>query len=299
MIAGTILLLAASASAQLAPFQLIPVVRKSGGPAYVRKPTEKETKEMADEIARKLDALDDRLKEENAEFDRESFALAGGRPSREDLARALAKYPKAPIFLEMTILARRLRVYRDTGELPADIPDRAAIRALLEKPWERRTPMPALETDIVKLEAQVARYARLMLPKPAPSPKTETLPPPAAKPAPAPAAPSAPLELASDAGRGREQIDPIPPLLKQLFSPDPRQRALAADELAQHGAREAVTPLTLALADPDARVRASAALALGALGPVGTETLEALGEALRDKSEDVRFSARSALQRLQ
>ncbi|MBI5201065.1 MAG: HEAT repeat domain-containing protein [Elusimicrobia bacterium] len=298
MFAEVLLVLAVSGRAQIAPFQVVPVIRKLGGPAYVRKPTKDETKLMADEIERRLAALDQRLKDENAEFDRESLSLAGAMPEK-DLARVLAKYPKAPLFLELTILSRRLQAYQETGELPADIPDKDAIRELLEKPWEKSAPMPELETDIVKLEAQVARYARLMEPKlaaPKPAPEKPLPEAPAVEndlPAPPP-----PVELAADAGRGREAVDPVPALLNQLFSPDPRQRALAADELAQHGAREAVTPLTSALDDLDARVRSSAALALGALGPLPPESLEALGFALKDRNPDVRLSARTALERL-
>ncbi|MBI4347147.1 MAG: HEAT repeat domain-containing protein [Elusimicrobia bacterium] len=308
------------------PGGLVPVVDRGGGPAYARKPTSEEKATMAAEIERRLEGLDRRLKDENSAFDREAHKLAAlndvvdayppdspeVREAKVEMRRILELYPKAPIFLEMTLLARRLQIYKETGELPPDIPDREAIRKLLDNPWERvamKDPTRevvktfALEKDIARLEKQIARYARLAGPKlaaqPA-APKAEPLPPtPPAPPrlqAPAPPKP----ELAEDAGLGREEIDPIPRLLEQLVSADARQRALAADELGRHGeaARPGLHLLTLALSDPQARVRASAALALGGLGPLPQESMAALEAARQDKSDDVRFSAKAALQRL-
>jgi len=105
------------------------------------------------------------------------------------------------------------------------------------------------------------------------------------------------VRFEADAGTGRPENDPLPFLIAQLSSAEPRRRARAADELGKRGAATAVPALRRALSDRDRRVRASAVLALGNAG--GADAVRAdLRRALRDKDEDVRFSAEIALERL-
>jgi HEAT repeat protein len=127
----------------------------------------------------------------------------------------------------------------------------------------------------------------------------ESFPPGA--PAPERASPAAPeAGIVEDKGTGKPEIDPIPALIAQLSSSDPRRRARAADELGKRGAAAgiAVPALRRRLEDRDRRVRASGALALGSVASASVEVEADLRKALRDKDEDVRFSARIALERL-
>ena len=131
---------------------------------------------------------------------------------------------------------------------------------------------------------------------PAPRLPAETLPespllPPAAAPT------QAEVRFEADAGTGRPEHDPIPFLIAQLSSEEPRRRARAADERGKRGAAAAVAALRRALSDRNSRVRASAVLALGNAGDADAVRAD-LRRALRDKDEDVRFSAAIALERL-
>jgi len=108
-------------------------------------------------------------------------------------------------------------------------------------------------------------------------------------------------DIVADAGAGKPENDPVPVLIEQLRSAQPRTRARAADELGKRGAAAAaaVPALRRALAsDGDRRVRASAALALGSAGSPAKGVVAELRRALRDKDEDVRFSAGIALERV-
>jgi hypothetical protein len=107
-------------------------------------------------------------------------------------------------------------------------------------------------------------------------------------------------EIVPDAGTGKPENDPIPALISQLLSKNPRTRARAADELGKRGlaAEPAVPALRRALKDRDRRARASAALALGSAGGRTKGVEGDLRIALRDRDEDVRFSAGIALERL-
>ena len=107
-------------------------------------------------------------------------------------------------------------------------------------------------------------------------------------------------EIMPDAGTGKEQIDPLPLLVKMLSDEDPRKRARAADDLGKRGARAAAAEPALrgALKDADKRVRASAALALGNLGPAADAAVPALVAALKRGPEEVEWSAAVALGRI-
>jgi hypothetical protein len=107
-------------------------------------------------------------------------------------------------------------------------------------------------------------------------------------------------EIVPDAGTGKAETDPLPPLLKLLADADPAKRARAADELGKRGARaaSAAPALTVALKDEDKRVRASAALALGNLGAAADAAVPALVAALKRGPEEVGWSAAVALGRI-
>ena len=111
-------------------------------------------------------------------------------------------------------------------------------------------------------------------------------------------APASDIRFERDAGAVESAIDLLPELIAQLSSPDPRQRALAADELGQLGraAGGASHALRRALADADRGVRASAALALSGIG-LTPEIRADLRRASLDLDEEVRFDARAALLR--
>lgn len=300
----------------------MPVASKAAPGARVRQATPEETRELARALERRLEALHETLRAQNADFDRASLELAGAarwfasvppessewERLQAELQRILDKYPKASLILEMTIAARRLQVYRETGELPADVPDREQIRLLLENPWDRIVRDPReeptttfeLEKDILALARQIERFNRLPETQAARKPAE----PPLRTPAPLPEKPVArgarQLELEQDGGTGREAVDPVPGLIALLASPEPRKRALAADELGRRGAAspEAAAALRKALGDDAARVRASAALALGGFGERGRRLAEELRFLMTDPSAEVRFSARTALDRL-
>ncbi|MFA6031050.1 MAG: HEAT repeat domain-containing protein [Elusimicrobiota bacterium] len=283
---------------------------------------------QARDLERRLDDLERRFREMDRKLMRESLEVLhvdavlsryppGSKEAEEAESRAKdildeAKR-EAPLILEMTVLSRRLQTYRETGTLPAGIPDLYAVRRLLEKPWTERTETPMSERELPALMRQLLRYDELSGRPPRLEaawvlPSASTLPAKgrgAALPqAPRPpertsaAAPAAALERG--AGRGREHYDPVPALIGLLSSKVPLSRALAADELGRRGAAaaSAVPALRAALGDPDAGVRSSAVLALGGIGGLPAEVVAEVRRALLDRDEDVRFSARVALRRL-
>ncbi|MCX5788248.1 MAG: HEAT repeat domain-containing protein [Elusimicrobia bacterium] len=280
------------------------------------RPAAADTNGSAAAIERRLDELSARLKRQNAAYERESLAMlseltgideaepgsASARRAEKAVALLREKYPNAAMFLEMTILARRLQAFKETGRLPAAVPDSKAILDVLREPWKKTAPLPDLELSLPKLIKQLRRYESLTPPalRPAKRGAPETFPASADKPKAAASPPPRAPALERDAGRGRMETDPIPELILQLSSPDPRRRALSADELGARGgaAARAVPGLRRALSDPDARVRASAALALGSMGRLSPEAVEDIRRACLDKNEDVRFNARRALELL-
>lgn len=103
--------------------------------------------------------------------------------------------------------------------------------------------------------------------------------------------------VAKDNARGEEALRKA---LARLKSPDPQERASAADELGRRGQRfrkeiaQALRPLMVS--DPESVVRAAAGRALGRLG--AREALPELVKALADRSPEVRVVAAAALWRL-
>ena len=201
-----------------------------------------------------------------------------------------------PLVLRIALRARQLEKYRKTGSLALAEGEIAEIQDALLHPRTAIPPAKPLPLDIVELRKYLDDWWKPAKDKG----KKETLPPARALPRRPDLEPSAPA-LARDAGRGRQEIDPVPALLEQLVSADPRQRALAADALGtrgEQGARLAVPALRQALHDADGRVRASAVLSLAAVAGRDPDVVEELREALTDRDADVRFSAHAALRQL-
>jgi gas vesicle protein len=201
-----------------------------------------------------------------------------------------------PLVLRIALRAHQLQKYKETGSLALEEGEIEDIREALLHPRTAIPPSKPLPLDIVELRKYLDDWW-----KPAKDRgRKETLPPAQALPRRPALEPSAPA-LARDAGRGRLEIDPVPALLEQLASPDPRQRALAADALGtrgEQGARLAVPALRQALHDEDGRVRASAVLSLAAVAGRDPDVIEELRQALADRDADVRFSAHAALRQL-
>ncbi|MDX6769423.1 MAG: HEAT repeat domain-containing protein [Elusimicrobiota bacterium] len=202
----------------------------------------------------------------------------------------------APLLLELTAGALRLQAFKETGVLPDEAPDAEELLAAIMAPWQPSRPEVELPAgDLRALERQLERWS----PKPArrPEPLVAAAP---ASPAARPLVAGLPARFARDAGTGRVRTDPVPGLLADLSAPEPRRRALAADELGGLGpaAAAAAGPLRAALSDPDARVRASAARALGVLGVRDPELRRSLEGLLLDASAEVRLSTKAALARL-
>ena len=179
-----------------------------------------------------------------------------------------------PMIEQLTAMARALDRYRRTGELPeVDVvplpPDDA----------------PPSEPEVAALSLDLRALMRQLRVRERPAPARDA-PALVARRRPAPTAPARP--------------DPVAALIEQLLSPDPRRRALAADQLGQRGAdaARAVPVLRGALHDSDRRVRASAALALGDIGRVPLDAIVDLRRMLADPDPDVRFSSQTALARL-
>jgi hypothetical protein len=201
----------------------------------------------------------------------------------------------AALELKTALLAEQLQRYKETGVLsptpPATV---ASLRKLIDSPWvvwEGRKPVASLSLDLAILQKQLRRWQQ----------KAESFPVPVkTEPPPAVAGGLIGSGFERDRGTGNPQSDPIPELIDQLSSDQPRRRALAADALGSRGAAAAAAAPALgrAMSDPDRRVRASAVLALGAVGSVSESVLDDMRRALSDKDAEVRLSAQLALRRL-
>ncbi len=200
----------------------------------------------------------------------------------------------AALELKAALLADQLQRYKETGVLsPTPAATVKRFKLLIENPWTLPASTPevaALSLDLIKLQKQLRLYKAEILS----APEKQSPPPTAGTSADRP-------RFERDAGRGSPENNPIPGLIVLLSSPEPRGRALAADELGNAGAAAApaVPALRRALTDPDRRVRASAAAALGSIGDAGLSVAADLRRALRDPDEEVRLSARAALRRLE
>jgi len=212
--------------------------------------------------------------------------------AKEDLSRLIRQYRASATAaaVQTTLIARRLQAFRETGVLPPEVQDDGSLARAIDSDAPAMPEARKLPLDLVALakELGLPPPPRAALPAAPPliARRAESV-----KPAPA---------FMRDAGRGRAQVDPVPALIDQLSSEEPRLRAFAADELAGQGAAAvvAVAALRHALSDSDARVRSSSATALGSIVPPDSEVVDDLRRALVDKDVDVRFSARAALRRL-
>jgi hypothetical protein len=201
----------------------------------------------------------------------------------------------AALELRTALLAEQLQRYKETGVLsptpPATV---ASLRKFIDSPWavwEGRKPVASLSLDLAILQKQLRRYQQ----------KAESFPVPEKHEDPPPlAVGNGGSGFVRDRGTGNPQTDPIPELIDQLSSDQPRRRALAADALGSRGAAAAAAAPALgrAMSDPDRRVRASAVLALGAVGSVPESVMDDIRRALSDKDAEVRLSAQLALRRL-
>lgn len=214
---------------------------------------------------------------------------------KAELARIVREHHAAAISsaVQSTLIARRLQAYKETGVLPPEIPDDGSLARAID------SDSPAIP-EVAMLPLDLEAIAKTLgLPAP-PARRREVLPD--AQPAVARRAPAGkpPPAFMRDAGRGRAETDPVPALIAQLSSEEPRLRAFAADELAGRGAAAApaVFALRRALSDADPRVRSSSITALGSIVPPDSEAVLDIRHALVDRSADVRFSARAALRRL-
>jgi hypothetical protein len=290
--------------------------------AAASSPAEKEARGLR----RELDALTAELNEKRERLVLETLPLAGAAAAFEKYApgspRAAAagaaaaaawsreRDATAELALKAALLAEELQRYDRTGVLSPTPPATAArLELLLEKPWS----LPPSEPEVAFLSLDLEEVQRQLLPyQPAVRPRPSLAFHPAPKPAesltaaPVPAAPRPePIAVRPlfERGRGRTpaRVDPIPALIGLLSSAEPRERALAADELGGAGsaAAPAVPALRRALADPDRRVRSSAARALGFVDGDSAETRDDLRRAQSDPDADVRLSAQAAVRRLE
>jgi len=282
----------------------------------------------------RLEQLRLRFADENEKFDRsisgaalEAAGRQGLAPgaearseSEERLEGLLAEQKRAmdPLIIEMTVLARRLQRFKETGELPEEIPDMDQVEELVRNPWKTWNPLPWLEEDLPALIEQMKPFDDIdrRFPMLARTSKAEEIPrmanfaPEVPGGEPLPAVPPIPrhersvrlgARMERDAGYGRRRTDRVLELMGLLSSDSARARALAADELGMHGAgaAAAVPALMRALSDGDPRVRASAVMALGSIPGLPQDALEGIRRALDDANQDVRFSARVASGRLE
>ena len=197
-----------------------------------------------------------------------------------------ARYKAAtePLVIESTINAERIDAYRQTGVLPPPKPfDRRALSLDDVDPSAvlTGTPRPIPGRRFSPVQKQSNRLHE----RPLPAPPPHFVPPKAAR--------TSDSLFQHDAGRGAVHVDPMPALLAQLSDPEPRRRALAAEELAQAGAasKPALPQLLKAAADPSSRVRASAVLALSRIAPEDESALAAVHRALEAPAEEVRYTA--------
>lgn len=210
-------------------------------------------------------------------------------PWKAELAKIVREYHAATTSsaVQSTLIARRLQTYKETGVLPPEVPDDGSLARAIDADAPAIPEVAMLPLDLVEMLKALGRPAATAVPAAPAIARRE----PAKKPAPA---------FMRDAGRGREETDPVPALIAQLSCEEPRLRAFAADELAGRGAAAtpAIPALRRALSDSDPRVRSSSVTALGAIVPPDSEIVLDIRQALADKSADVRFNARAALQRL-
>jgi hypothetical protein len=190
--------------------------------------------------------------------------------------------------MQTALLAEQLQRYKETGILsPTSEQTARRIASVLKIPWERwdgRKPLNGFRPAIhvgrrTQADGSLAETQKARLPTTKESPL---------------------LRFESDAGRGRWKGDPVPDLIQQLSSALPRERAIAAEALADLGpdAVKALPNLRRTLFDGDPRVRSSSAQALGAIGKSDADIKSDLRRALVDKDLDVRLSAKKALERL-
>ena len=215
-------------------------------------------------------------------------------PWKAEVLRRVQHYHAAALAnsVEATLMARRLKTYRETGLLPPDVKDDGSLLRQLESDIPSAPEVAALSLDLATLAKQLglpsppARTREVLPAAPLLVRRTEALRPPA--------------EFMRDAGKGKATTDPVPELIVQLSSENPRMRAFAADELGGRGAvgAPAVEALRRALSDADARVRSSSVTALGSIVPPDSEAVFDIRRALADANQDVRYSARAALRRL-
>lgn len=109
-----------------------------------------------------------------------------------------------------------------------------------------------------------------------------------------------PVTLAPSTNEGDEEQtekDQVQAALKQINSPDPKQRVEGAEQLGAYPTKDAEIALQQLLSsDTDAEVRNTAAQSLGYVDKPTVSTLEGLLSALEDQNEDVRLSALSTLE---
>lgn len=242
------------------------------------------------------EALGAALAERRGDYVRRTMEIGRAGDATPDKAAAYASSERltgefrrasSPFLFKLTVNALRLKAYDETGVLPDTVPGLNEIAAAIDAPLAPGRPDVELPAgDLRRLKRQLERWDV----KPAPRPAELLVVAPAPHPA----------RIKRDAGTGRAPIDPVPGLIADLASPEPRARALAADELGRRGpdAVGAYGALHAALSDPDPRVRASAALALGGLGVDDRRLRESLTALLLDKDMDVRLSSKTALARL-
>jgi hypothetical protein len=309
---------AAVATAAHPAFQPFPHGAPDAGKSLQKLDSE-QTKRLARKLELRVSELSSQLAQQKAKVDQATIAdeaniAASGFPAPDALSKVygiLWEYHKtsAPLILEMSILSLRLQTYKETGDLPVDVPNREELKRYIDDPWKNFVyhggPVTLLNTDVSVLIKQVRQYDRLFpvagrLNKSAVARKVPVPPERTANP---------PRENSSAhvyASYGKKSKTPaperplVPDLIDLLSSKEPRRRALAADELENLGkaAAPAVSALRAALSDPDSRVRASAVLALSGVPGLGNDIVADIRRALGDKSEDVRFSAQAALERL-
>ena len=291
-------------------------VQPAPAQARVQSPSESQARELQ----RQYDEIEGRLEEQRQRLIIETVGLAGAASDLETYgagspeaaaATDAANRPwkehavtAAPLEIKAALLAEELQRFRETGVLSPTPPATAArLKNLLEHPWSLPPSTPevgGLSLDLTSLQKQLGMKARPAVAKPAKVsvPIREALPAFEGPRASAPAKTSARTMFERDAGTGKAETDPVPDLIVQLSSTNPRGRALAADQLGSLGAAAspAAAALKGALRDSDRRVRASAALALGAAG--GADAAPELRRVLGDTDEEVRLNARTSLQRL-
>lgn len=264
----------------------------------------------SDVLAKQLDDLTHQLEGEREQLMLATVGIGGIAASLEKFApesresaeiRALVgqvlnarRKETSALELKTALLAEQLQRYKETGVLsPAPPATVASLRQLIDSPWavwEGLKPVASLSLDLAILQKQLRRYQQ----------KVESFPVPEKRAPPPVAGGNGGSGFVRDRGTGRPQNDPIPELIAELSSDQPRRRALAADALGSRGAGAvaAVPALGRALSDPDRRVRASALLALGAVGSVPSGVVDDIRRALSDKDAEVRLSAQLSLRRL-